>query len=189
MAKKHTPKPKPTEPVNGVKSNENDTTDSLDHNSIKGHYEEEIEEIEDEIEEVSPEFSKLPDQDKKAITRRFVEHMEMHSGPIPSPDVISKYNGIIPNGADRIMTMAEKEQDHRITSESKLIDGQVKALNKGQDYALIISIVGIICGTIATVLGYPVFGSSMAGGSVVIIAAGFINGKIKQRKQSEKEEE
>ena len=36
-----------------------------------------------------------------------------HSGPLPSPSDLAQYNAIISNGADRIMTMAEKEQEAR----------------------------------------------------------------------------
>jgi uncharacterized membrane protein len=42
---------------------------------------------------------------------------ESFSGPIPPPDLLAKYNDALPNGADRIVSMAEKQQDHRISME------------------------------------------------------------------------
>lgn len=39
--------------------------------------------------------------------------MRTHSGPIPDPDTLERYNQIIPNAANRILEMAEKEQAHR----------------------------------------------------------------------------
>ncbi|PJG85725.1 DUF2335 domain-containing protein [Conservatibacter flavescens] len=36
-----------------------------------------------------------------------------HSGPLPMADDMRKYNEVIPNGADRIMKLAENEQKNR----------------------------------------------------------------------------
>jgi uncharacterized membrane protein len=35
------------------------------------------------------------------------------SGPLPHPDLIAQYNDVIPNGADRIVSMAERQAEHR----------------------------------------------------------------------------
>lgn len=35
-----------------------------------------------------------------------------HAGPLPSPEVLSKYEQLCPGSMDRIILMAEKEQDH-----------------------------------------------------------------------------
>lgn len=36
-----------------------------------------------------------------------------HFGPLPMASEIEKYNSVIPNGADRIMKLAEREQENR----------------------------------------------------------------------------
>lgn len=38
---------------------------------------------------------------------------EKHSGPLPHPSTLAEYRRIIPNGAERIMQMAEAEGQHR----------------------------------------------------------------------------
>ena len=45
-----------------------------------------------------------------------------YSGPIPHPQLLKEFNDVIPNGADRIMTMAEKQSGHRITLEEKVVN-------------------------------------------------------------------
>lgn len=42
-----------------------------------------------------------------------VQQQVSHSGPLPMADEVRKYNEIIPNGADRIMKLAENEQRNR----------------------------------------------------------------------------
>lgn len=37
----------------------------------------------------------------------------LHVGPIPDPETLSRYEQITPGACDRIITMAEKEQDQR----------------------------------------------------------------------------
>jgi len=49
--------------------------------------------------------------------------MKQFSGPLPPPDELAKYNNALPDGAERIMTMAERQQSHRINMESKVING------------------------------------------------------------------
>jgi len=38
--------------------------------------------------------------------------MEAHSGPLPHPNILRGYAELIPDGAERVMKMAEKQQDH-----------------------------------------------------------------------------
>ena len=42
-----------------------------------------------------------------------VEASYSFMGPIPPPGILAGYNNVIPNGADRVIMMAEKEQAHR----------------------------------------------------------------------------
>lgn len=42
-----------------------------------------------------------------------VEQQELFAGPIPHPDILLKYEEIQPGFADRILTMAEKDEEHR----------------------------------------------------------------------------
>lgn len=55
----------------------------------------------------------------------------LHTGPIPSPDDIARYNQHIPDGANRIMAMAEKAQDNGYKVKVKELTMQ----SKGQLFA------------------------------------------------------
>ncbi|MCL2659595.1 MAG: DUF2335 domain-containing protein [Acidobacteriaceae bacterium] len=43
------------------------------------------------------------------------------SGPLPPPDVLTQYDQVVPNGAERIMAMAEQQSRHRIELEPRLL--------------------------------------------------------------------
>lgn len=46
-----------------------------------------------------------------------------YEGPIPPPAMLREYDLIIPNGADRILKMAESQLAHRQALESKVVSG------------------------------------------------------------------
>jgi uncharacterized membrane protein len=47
------------------------------------------------------------------------------SGPLPPPAALAQFNEIIPNGAERIMSMVEQEQSHRIAMDRAALRAEV----------------------------------------------------------------
>jgi uncharacterized membrane protein len=68
------------------------------------------------------------------------------SGPIPPPALLEKYNSLIPNGAERILAMAEKQSAHREYLEKRVVDGNVSNQTRGSYFGFIISLVAILSG-------------------------------------------
>ena len=62
----------------------------------------------------------------KDVQIQYVQSISF-SGPIPPPGLMSAYENVHPGLADRIMTMAEKEQDHRLDMDQK--DERLKSLS------------------------------------------------------------
>ncbi len=46
------------------------------------------------------------------------------SGPIPPPEIFAGYDRALPNGADRVMKMAELEQEHRHDMEKTIVTNE-----------------------------------------------------------------
>lgn len=46
-------------------------------------------------------------------------------GPLPPPGALEQFDRIIPNGAERIMVMCEKEQDARIHNERRITTAEI----------------------------------------------------------------
>jgi uncharacterized membrane protein len=64
----------------------------------------------------------------------------MYSGPLPTSGEFQGYNQVLPGAADRILTIAEKESEHRHALEKD----ELKIKGRGQIFALIIAILAII---------------------------------------------
>lgn len=69
--------------------------------------------IEQELTTVNPQIFEGVNQKKKEEILRSISFTliqeKSHQGPLPDADTLIKYNSVIPEGADRIMKMAEKQ--------------------------------------------------------------------------------
>lgn len=65
------------------------------------------------------------------------------SGPIPPPQVLRQYDGIVPNGADRIVRLAEDQIHHRHSMEAR-----------GQAFTFVLAITTLIGGVATIALGH-----------------------------------
>ena len=149
----------------------------------------ELETIEKQLIKVNPKLKEtlkgLNNNKKREILLsiyQFSIKESFHSGPIPDAESLKEYDETIPDGANRIMIMAEKQQEHRISIENKVISSQLNQSKRGQSFGLIIAIIGIIA---ASFLGYndkKTVGGIIGGGTVISLVAVFVTGKRKQNK-------
>lgn len=95
------------------------------------------------------------------------------SGPLPPPAALAEFDRIVPNGAERIFRMAEIEQQHRISLESRGQAASIKEARRGQILGWLISIGSVIgavvCvfleahwSVIALLVGVPIMGLAKA---------------------------
>lgn len=121
-----------------------------------------------------------------STTLTICSHESFHSGPLPDPNTLGKYNDVIPNGADRIMKMAENQANHRIGIETRVIKSQSIQSVIGQIFGLLIGICGIFAGTYLASVGQSWVGSIIAGGTVISLVSIFVIGKRNMKKSLEK---
>jgi len=135
---------------------------------------------------MTKESSKNQDQKKPSqqVQKKQVEIHAQYLGPIPPPNHLSAYEDIHPGLADRIMTMAEKEQHHRQELEQKDMDAAIKSDSKeflearlGQVFALIIGLAVIVAGAYCVSKGHPISGTIFGGSVVVALVSVFIWGR------------
>jgi uncharacterized membrane protein len=69
-----------------------------------------------------------------------VEASYSFMGPIPPPGILAGYNNVIPNGADRVIKMAEKEQAHRHNIETTIVGKESFEKRAGLVFAFILAL-------------------------------------------------
>jgi uncharacterized membrane protein len=107
---------------------------------------------------------------EQAISQRY-------SGPLPPPKMLHDYEMVTTGFAERIVTMAEKEQGHRHTLENTAVNGAINKDKRSQNYALFcIVFLSVLCGGLIY-LGHDLAGTVLGGATLVSLAALFITGK------------
>lgn len=95
---------------------------------------------------------------------------EFYSGPLPKPEYLAQYDNIVPGAADRILTMVESQQTHRMGLEQKYLESDIAITKRGQVFGLIIAISLIIAGAVLIYFGKDIqgFGALLLAGGMLI---------------------
>jgi uncharacterized membrane protein len=105
------------------------------------------------------------------------------SGPYPPPDLLRGYEDVLPGSANRIISMAERQQDHRHELEKTTVVGASKRAWWGLWLGFAISVIVLVLGTVTILLGYPWAGGTVMGVDVVALAGVFVVGQRQQSKE------
>lgn len=108
---------------------------------------------------------------------------EFFSGPLPPPSLLAKYNDAIPDGAERILAMAERQSKHREILEAQVVAGNIAGQARGSHYAFIICLVTIVGGFVLIGMGKNIYGISAVIGSLATLAGVFVIARIEQRRE------
>lgn len=107
-----------------------------------------------------------------------------YQGPIPPPEALEKYEKISPGFANRIVKMAEVEQEHRHKIEKEIIEAQKKdsqceyqEARVGQFCGFIIGVIAIVGGVYTSVNGAPFAGGVIGFSGVGGLVATFVYGR------------
>ncbi len=109
--------------------------------------------------------------------------MQSFSGPLPPPNVLAEYSKIIPNGAERIVAMAEKQQDHRQEMESRVVRGNSFDQRLGLILGFIVMMSAVGVGFWCVVHGKDTAGLTALLTAVTAPVVAFIYGRKKQAEE------
>lgn len=92
------------------------------------------------------------------------------SGPLPPPEMLVRYNDALPDGADRIVKMAEDQSAHRRTMESR-----------GQIFGFTLALVAIVGGIVLIADGKSAEGLVPLVSALAVLVGLFIYGEVRGR--------
>ncbi len=121
-------------------------------------------------------------EDKKEKTLEAIWEMSIensYSGPIPRPQDMEQYNAAIPHGADRIMTMAEKQLNHRIEVEQHAVKSGLNLQRKGQICGFILAFICIAGGIVLGFYDKTTIAVTLVTSTITALLAAFVMGKNK----------
>ncbi len=107
----------------------------------------------------------LPEEKRKKLTVFAAEHF---SGPLPHPKILADYKKVLPDAPERIISMAEKQQDHRINIEASLIKGDIKRADLGLMFGFTLYLLLFLSGFFFIARGNNLPGYIFAGLGIVL---------------------
>jgi len=104
-------------------------------------------------------------------------------GPLPAPEALERYNQILPGAADRILAMAERQEQHRQELEQQVITSNISSQKLGVKLGFVIAMTAIVGG-----IGLALAGKSGAGltsiiGALAALVGVFVYGKKHQGRE------
>lgn len=125
------------------------------------------------------EFIKSLPPDKQETASRLMFAMEQsvetaYNGPIPPPDYFKGYKEVMPDAPERILAMAERQQEHRIEMERMIINRNLRLSERGQIFGLIIVVLFLIAAVVLALEGHDrlamiIMGTTLLGVLVVFV--------------------
>lgn len=117
-----------------------------------------------------------------------IRRAELFVGPLPHPDLLAQYDKIVPNGADRIMCMAEKQMQHRLDIQSRLLDSDIRSSDRGLIFGFVIAITIIAGGFGLIIAGYEGLGIAAVIAPLVSIVGVFVYTRQTRKREEEEKE-
>lgn len=156
----------------------------MDFDSTVIHAEADPENQKGNVEGESPAVQEIikmvPERDReRAMSALTIIRQESFAGPIPPPQVLKGYEDILPGSADRILKMAENQQQHRIEIEKKAISSQSENSKRGQIFAFIVFILCSFIGLAFAYFDMKTFAGIFLTGTMLALVALFIGGRVK----------
>ena len=100
---------------------------------------------------MSDEPESAPSGDALISVERSIQAFE---GPIPPPDMLAHYEEVLPGAAERIITLAERQQDDRTRVNERVLDilgAELRVEAIGQYSALVIAVASAVVAIVTAV--------------------------------------
>jgi len=146
-----------------------------------------VSEFEEVEEELSREITENPDAFQRVLDRPEIQNIvvshEAFQGPLPHPNILRGYQEILPDAADRIFKLTEKEFEHRHRMEDKALTGAIDRDKRGQHYGLAAAIITVFFAFILGLFGHDVLAGSIIAIVVALVAIFVLRHKPKDNPQ------
>lgn len=127
--------------------------------------------------------SKSKDRITQAALRVFTRH-EFHSGPIPSAAQFKAYENTLPGSADRILSMAEREQRYRHVYDERSLNLEYRYSTTGLIFGFLLAAGSLLAAYTLAQSGHAELAAAFIAAPIFGIVVHFINGRRRQTETS-----
>lgn len=105
------------------------------------------------------------------------------SGPLPPPEILRRFDEVVPGAAERIIKMAEEQSTHRKDLERKVIDSDIARSKWGQILGFCIAVVGLAVAALIAIFGNAIAGGVIGVGTLASLVGVFMYGSSTRSKE------
>lgn len=129
------------------------------------------------------EFIKSLPHDKQEIASQLIFAMEesietSYKGPIPPPDYLKGYKDVLPNAPERIFTMVEEQQKHRIAMEKMIMERNLGLSDRGQILGFIIVVLFLVAAVYLALDNHETLACIIMGTTLLGVLVVFVLNKL-----------
>ena len=128
----------------------------------------------DRLQEQLPETERATLEKIRPSLGAMIVEARSFSGPHPPPEMLREYEAVLPGASDRIFTMAEKQQDHRIRLEGIAVPARERRADRGQWSALAVALAGFAVAGYALHEDQPWAAVAIGGADLAVLAGLFL---------------
>lgn len=118
--------------------------------------------------------------DRNAVV---VHQSQSFSGPLPPPEILRKFDEVVPGAAERIIKMAEEQSAHRKDLEKRVIESDIARSKWGQVLGFVIAIAGLAASALIAIYGNAIAGSIIGVGTLASLVGVFMYGAATRSKE------
>ena len=118
-----------------------------------------------------------------ALVHGEVSWQQYGASPIPSPEILDKYNTLIPNGAERFMSLVERQSEHRQELESFVVHQDASRSHLGLVFALVVTLCGFALVGFVAWINQPIVASIFGAAELASLVAVFIGERQTRQKR------
>jgi len=126
-----------------------------------------------------------PEQDKRPTLVAYAEGQISYSGPAPLPSILRGYEEIVPGSAARILEQVNRQTDHRIDLENRVVNSDIARSKLGLWLGFFLSAMSIGGGCVVAGFGHDTAGAFIATTGVAALATVFVHGTNARRRERE----
>jgi uncharacterized membrane protein len=116
---------------------------------------------------------------------QFAMTAQHFSGPLPPPEMLRKYEDLLPGSADRVISMAERQSVHRQALEAKVVNSNCSNERLGMLLGFGVVVLVVSAGTYAVSIGKDITGMGAIVTALASLVGVFVYGKSQQKKELE----
>ncbi|MEW6578361.1 MAG: DUF2335 domain-containing protein [Chloroflexota bacterium] len=167
------------------------TSDALENNgqgpeansrnvSQKTHQDHSGDDTPGNISEITEALRSEAPQALQLLGARIEEHFQ---GPLPHPAILKGYEDILPGSANRIITMTEKQQQHRMELEHAVIHSDILMERLGLAVYFVLAMILVVGGIWLASEGKQLTGLAVVGASITTLAGALVYAQRQRRQE------